>query len=178
MLRSLYAGLFHPAEIPLGLSLGQAWGIWALLSLLEAFLLGGALGVGGGGVAALAVLLFGLNSLAWYWFSASANLLAEAMGGSGRGSELLVAVAQAFWPMLLIAPIRAAAPWIGPLSGLLSLLVVIWVVLCLVRMVARTHRLSTAQAGLVVVGSGVAGFLGLISLMLLPVLALVLAVLA
>lgn len=176
MLDSLYTTLFRPSEAPVAPSMGVAWGIWFLLSLLEAMNLAGALALGPGGMVGLFVLVFGLNVMAWFWLSASSNLLAQLLGGKGSGTSTMTAIAQAYWPMILQAPVTAAAPWLGPLAPLLNVAIVIWTYVGVVRALAQVHALSAGRAAVVFIGSGAAIVLGVLALLLTPLISLFLAV--
>lgn len=173
MLDSLYTTLFRPSEAPVAPPLRVAWGIWFTLSLLEAMRLAGALSLGPGGLFGLVVLVFGLNVLGWFWLSASSNLLAQLLGGQGTGEPTLGAIAQAFWPLILLAPLGAAAPWLGLLAPLLTFFVFLWAYYGVIRAISRAHALSMGRSVLVLVGSGAAIGLGLLALLLTPVLALI-----
>lgn len=171
MLDSLYTTLFRPSEAPVAPPLRVAWALWFVISLLEAMRLAGALGLGPGGLLLVLSLVFGLNVLGWFWLSASSNLLAQVLGGKGSAEPTLTAIAQAFWPLILLAPLAAAGPWLGFLSPLLTLGVFLWAYLGVIRAIARAHSLSTGRSVLVLLGSGAAVGLGLLALLLTPLLA-------
>jgi len=173
LLDSLYNTLLRPSEAPVAPPLRVAWGIWFILSLLEAMRFAGALSLGPAGLLGLLVLVFFLNVLGWFWLSASSNLLAEMLGGKGSAQPTLGAIAQAFWPLILLAPLGAAAPWLGLLAPLLTFAVYLWAYLGVVRAISRAHELSTGRSVLVLLGSGAAVGLGLLALLLTPVLALI-----
>jgi len=171
MLDSLYTTLFRPSEAPVAPPMRVAWGIWFTLSLLEAMSLAGALSLGPGGLLGLLVLVFALNVMGWFWLSASSNLLAQILGGKGSAEPTLGAIAQAYWPMILLAPVSAAEPWLGMLAPLLTVAIVFWAYAGVVRAISRAHDLTTGRSVLVLLGSGTAIGLGLLALLLTPVLA-------
>ena len=173
LLDSLYTTLFRPSEAPVAPPLRVAWGIWFMLSLLEAMRLAGALSLGPGGLLGMLALVFCLNVLGWFWLSASSNLLAQALGGKGAAEPTLGAIAQAFWPLILLAPLGAAEPWLGFIGPLLTFAVYLWAYLGVVRAISRAHALSMGRAVLVLLGSGAAIGLGVLAMLLTPLLALV-----
>ena len=171
MLDSLYTTLFRPSESPVAPPMRVAWGIWFILSLLEAMSLAGALSLGVGGLMGMLILVFALNVMAWFWFSASSNLLAQLLGGKGSAEPTLAAIAQAYWPMILLAPVSAAEPWLGLFAPLLIVAIVLWAYALVLRAISRAHALSVGRSILVFVGSGAAIGLGLLALLLTPVVA-------
>jgi hypothetical protein len=170
MLDSLYTTLFRPSEAPVAPPLRVAWGIWFLLSLLEAMRFAGVLSLGPGGLVFMLLLVFVLNVAGWFWLAAASNLLAQVLGGKGSAEPTLTAIAQAFWPLILLAPLAAAEPWLGLLAPLLTFGVFVWAYYGVVRAISRAHALSMGRSVLVLLGSGAAVGLGLIALVLTPVL--------
>ncbi len=175
MLDSLYTTLFRPSVAPVAPPLRVAWGIWFLLSLLEAMSLAGALSLGVGGLLAMLVLVFVLNVVGWFWLAAASNLLAQVLGGKGAAESTLTAIAQAYWPLILLAPLAALEPWLGLLAPLLTFGVFVWAYFGVVRAISRAHALSMGRSVLVLLGSGAAIGLGVMALLITPVLALLTA---
>lgn len=176
MLDSLYTTLFRPAESPVAPPMRTAWGIWFLISLLMAMGLAGSVSAGPWGLFGLTILVFGLNLLGWFWLSAATNLFAQVLGGKGAGEVTLAAIAQAFWPLILLAPLSALEPWLTITASVLSLAVLLWVLVGVVRAVSRAHGLSLGRAALVVVGAWTAVSLGIMGLFVAPILMILSAI--
>jgi hypothetical protein len=170
MLDSLYTTLFRPSEAPVSPSLRVAWVIWLLISLTEAMPFAGALSLGPGGLAVSWMVFFGLNVVGWFWLSAASNLLAQVMGGQGAAESTLTAVAQAFWPLILLPPLTAGQPWLGMLSPLLTFAILVWVYVGVAKAISRAHSLSMGRAILVLLLSGAAVGLGALAMGLMPIL--------
>lgn len=172
MLESLYLTLFRPGTAAQPLRLGGAWGLWLILAILAALPAAGQWGLGTPGLIGLSTLLFVMLVLGWFGMGALAHLLAELLGGQGDGRAALTAIAAAFWPSVLIAPLEVAAPVLGRFGALLRFLVWLWVVLGLVRAIARSQQLPWGRAALCLVVSGAIAMAGVISAVLAPVVAL------
>ncbi|GEM_PF-2185086 len=173
MLDSLYTTLFRPSKAPVAPPLHVAWGIWLVISLIEAMRLAGAISVGPLGLVVLLTLVFGVNVIGWFWLAAASNLLAQVLGGKGSGEPVLTSIAQGFWPLILLAPLAAAQPWLGVLSPMFTFGVFAWVFAGVMRAIGRTQSLSAGRSALVLVLSGTAFGLGLGALGIVPVLALI-----
>lgn len=173
MLESLYQSLFRPNEAPVPLSQGGMWGFWVLLSTLQGFQFGAQLAVDATGILALTLGFFTLNTLAWLWLSALTQLLAEFSGGKGHGLETLGAIASAFWPGILMAPLGAVAGPPGKFAQLLSFGVFVWIAVLLVRAIARTHDLSLGKSTLCLLGASATATLSAVALLVAPLTALI-----
>lgn len=176
MLDSLYQTLFRPREPITPLSLGAALGLMLLLSVLCGLGLAGMLDLEAFGAMGLTLSFFLLLSLGWFWLSSTTSLLAQLMGGKGTGPMTMGAIAAAFWPLLLTAPLKAAEPWLGRLSDLLGFGLYLWVILGMVRAIASAHELGWGRSALCLMGSGAAAFLGLGVLIAMPLVILALMV--
>lgn len=172
MLDSLYLTLFRPRSGPAPLSWAGAWALWSLLAAHGALSFAGKLGLGTAGLFALTLGLLALYGLGWFWLSAAAGLFAQLLGGVGSGPSTMQAIAAAFWPALLEAPVSAMPVRV---SGILGLLVAAWVVVNLVRAIALGHHLGVGRATLSLVGAALAVLFGLGMLILVPVTLVVLA---
>lgn len=161
MLDSLYQTLFRPRTPLAPLSLTSSWGLIVLLSLLSGLGWAGELGLGVPGLVVISLSCLTIYLLAWFFLSATTTLLAELMDGQGRGPDTMGSVAAALWPAMLLGPIVALGDRFERLSGLLGLLIVLWVVAGLVRAVAQAHHLSLGRAALCVVGAFSLTFMGL-----------------
>lgn len=173
MLDSLYQTLFRPRAPLAPLSLTASWGLLVLLSMLSGLGLAGALGLGVAGMVLITLSCLGTYLLAWFFLSAATSLLAELMEGQGRGPDTMGSVAAALWPALLLGPLAALG---DRLSGLLGLVVLLWVFTNLVRAVAQAHRLSLTRGLLCVLGAGSLAFMGLGAMIGAPLIVVALAI--
>lgn len=173
MLDSLYQALFRPSADLTPLSLGGAWGFWVLLSILQAFQWGAFMDLDAVGILAMTIGVFALNVLAWLWLSALIQLLAEFSGGKGHGLETLEAIAAAFWPGILWAPLSAVEGPLGKFAQLLSFALFVWIAVLLVRAIARTHGLHWGQSTLCLLGAGATATLSAVALLVAPLTALI-----
>ncbi len=170
MLDSLYQTLFRPRQPLLPLTVTTGWVLVLLLSLLTGLAWAGRLGLGAAGMVLATLTCAGIYLLAWFFLSAATTLLAELQGGQGSGPETMGAIAAAFWPALLFGPLSALSDRFDRLSGILGLVVSLWIVVSLVRAVAQAHRLSLARASVCVFGAGLLAVMGLGALIGTPLL--------
>lgn len=170
MLDSLYQTLFRPRTPLRPLSLTSGWGLILLLSVLSGLTGAGGLGLGAGGMLFLTSLCLGCYLLGWFFLAAATTLLAELMGGQGRGPDTMGSLAAALWPALLLGPLAALGTHFHRLASVLSLLVFLWVLTGLVRAISQAHHLSPGRAALCVFGAGTLAFMGLGALIGTPLL--------
>lgn len=175
MLESIYQTILRPRSALIPLSGAGAWGLLLVLSALQALMLAGDFGAPGRGAVFLTLGIFAVGVLGWFWLSSAASLLAELMGGEGSGEATLRTLAAALAPAILLAPAHALASRMERLSALLTLVIVLWVIVNLVRALAQAHRFDKGRAVLCLVGAGGLAMLGLGALVGLPIVAIALA---
>lgn len=170
MLDSLYSTLFRPSETRF--STAATWGLWLLLGLVLAFNAAGVIGLDAKGTLALVIAFVIGELLGWYWFSASIDLLARLMGGQGDVQTTMGAIAQGFWPLLLTAPAIAIKNWFPGLGELISLVIIIWVLVALVRGIRHVYNLGWGRSILCLVITGILSGVTLLGLILWPLMIL------
>lgn len=170
MLDSLYQTLFRPRAPLAPLTVTTGWGLLLVVSVLTGLGWAGRLGLGATGMGLVTLSAVTLYLFAWFFFSASATLLAQLQDGQGRGPETMGAVATAFFPALLYGPLTALGDRFDRLASVLGLVVFLWIVTDLVRAVAQVHGLGMARAALTVLGAGMLAFMGLGALVGAPIL--------
>lgn len=144
MLDSLYATLFFPDKPHSLLSLGKAFLVLLIISVLMAFLV--AAGSGPVVLIVVSLLLWGLSVVALFWFGAILSLIIRLMGSQADQKDLLVIVAEASWPLIFLAPAMAVGirlPWLG---GFLGFLVWIYGIVCLAGGIRRIEGWSWERA--------------------------------
>lgn len=144
MLNSFYATVFRPTEAQVYIRVAFLIGL--LIVLILAFNAAGAIGLGAGGVLALIFAFLLAGFAAWYWLSASVNLMAQVMGGRGNASLTLGAIAQGLSPLILTGPAIAAATWSEPAGMIFSLAIALSVLFLLTVGVRRAHQLGWWEA--------------------------------
>ncbi len=158
LLDSLWSSLFRPGEGPLEIEGAVGVGIFAILALSLALPDAGRLQTGLFGAVGLAVVLFGLCLAGWFWTSSAIALLAKLAGGRGTVQATLGAIAQACWPLILVAPgVAAGNAGLIEIRSLTSIAVYVWVAVLLVAFIRRVHGLSWSRslgAWLALVGAG------------------------
>ncbi|MDW8365556.1 MAG: YIP1 family protein [Abditibacteriales bacterium] len=121
----------------------------------------------------LLLLFFPVALLTWFFRSAALHLLAELLGGSGKGFSVLATVGFADLPLVLLLPtawlcryMAGSPPSLGAVTlwYVLAALLHLWSWTLTVLGIRLTHRLPTGTAAAVYVLVGVA-FLG-VSLLL------------
>ncbi len=147
LLDSLWSSLFRPAEGPLEIEGAVGVAIFAILASSLALPDAGRLQTGLFGTIGLAVLLFGLCLAGWFWAGSAIALLAKLAGGRGTVQATLGAIAQACWPLLLVAPCVAAGnAGLIEIRSLASVVVGVWVAVLQVAFVRRVHGLSWSRS--------------------------------
>lgn len=133
-------------------ALSHGWtGAWGLFFLLAAF---------------------GVLTFAGKFALGTPGLLALTLGGVGSGPSTMQALAAAFWPAMLEAPVSTLPE---RFSGVLGLLVAAWVVINLVRAIALGHHLGMGRTTLSLAGATLAALFRLGGLILVPLTLVVLA---
>ena len=177
ILDSLYRTLFRPREGPLDMEGAAFVAIFALLAMTLALPDAGRLQVSWPGALGLFVLLWAVFLAGWFWAGAAMTLLAHLWGGTGTVKGTLGAIAQACWPLLLVAPAVAAGnAGLAGLEHIAVLAIGVWVGWLLVGFVRNVHQLSWSRslaAWLILAGTCAAT--GLIALTAAGVLAVILA---
>lgn len=161
-LDNLYGALFTPrltfAVLAADPPLGQAIILFVITNVVGATTMGSQLlaGLGTGGRGALAPLMLIASLLIfsfvmWFLSAAVLNLLAEFLGGRGRGYVLFVLLAFGEAPGLLTGPIRILrGTFLGPVAALASIAVYLWALWLTVVAVGASHQLSLKRSGLAV----------------------------
>ncbi len=162
-LDNLYGALFTPrrafADLAADPPLGQAVILFVIIDVVGAATMSSrlltGLGAGGRGILApvgLIVSLLVFSFFLWFLSAAVLNLLAEFLGGRGRGATLFVLLAFAEAPALLTGPIRILrTTFLGPIAVLASIAVYLWTLWLTVEAVGASHQLSFKRSLLAVV---------------------------
>lgn len=167
MLESFYATLFNPRSEHL---LELSRGVWVLLlvSLLFAMLL--AAGYGPLMLLAIACLLAGIVLILWLSFGGTLMLADRLLGGEGSGKNLLLALAEASWPLLLIGPAVAFGrllPWV---DGIFVFLAWGWSVFALMGKLSNLEGWSGGRSAAAIALALLFFFGGIGVLVLFPVI--------
>ena len=168
MLDSLYSTLFRPSETRF--STVATWGLWLLLGVVLAFNAAGVIGLDAKGTIVLAIAFVLAGLLGWYWVSASIDLLARLMGGQGDVQTTMSAITQGFWPLLLTAPAITIKNWSPVLGELISLAIIIWVLVALVRGIRQTQNIDWGRSILCLAITGILSGITLLGLILWPLM--------
>ncbi|HEY3313662.1 MAG TPA: Yip1 family protein [Bacillota bacterium] len=161
-LELVYGILFSPrktfrelAEAP---PVGQAVAVFLAVNIVSTTLmtisLGSRLSATAFGLAPAAFVFAGLvlGLIDWFVVTAVFHLVAEMLGGKGRGLSLFYLVALANLPRLINAPLMLLTfTPARTLEVLLSLAVTIWVAVLYIIAVAEVHHITSGQATVTVV---------------------------
>jgi len=181
----LFGVLFQPASTFQQLArlnrapVGLAVGVFAAVTFLGAWVavygsvpLRGSQYLSGlrGLPALVLVMTASLNALWWFGWSAIVNLVAELLGGRGRGTVLFSFVGLSYLPWVFVAPVAVIANVVGQgVQTLFQLLAVVWTVYLHYAAVRASHGLKSGRALLAVLLPGVA-IMGLIVVCILMIM--------
>jgi Yip1 domain len=168
MLESFYSTIFRPDRARIDSRVALLIGL--LVILILALNASGTLGLEAGGAIAIAFLFLLAGLAGWYWLSASANFLAQLMGGQGTARLTAIAIAQGFWPLIFAAPAIATSKWSQELSSLLSLTIILGVCVTFVGEIRHAHQFSWGAAILCFIGSIALAGLAIVVPLVLPLM--------
>lgn len=167
MLESFYSTLFHPRSEHPSLLLSRGVGILLMVSSLFALLL--ASGYGPLMLVAISFLLAGIVLVLWLSFGGALLLADRLLGGNEGGKELLLALAESAWPLLLLGPAVAFGrllPWV---DGVFALLAWGWSVFALAGNLSRLEGWSGGRSVAAIALAALFLFGGLGILLFFPV---------
>ncbi len=103
--------------------------------------------LGSGFVTVFPVMILTMAMIGWFLNAAVLQLLAEFLGGKGRGATLFTALGFAYAPALFSAPVTVLLTNTYPkLLNLVTFVITVWVLVLTVLAIRTVHGFSTGKA--------------------------------